>query len=111
MLDIAAMREALAIGRARQRADGDARRLCLTIFARVLVVVVRRRSRSRVAVAISSRTIAFEGRRGRRPLRAARESVDEKRDDYCVFGMHVASAPAAAKHVEPWMQSVSVWQG
>jgi hypothetical protein len=27
------------------------------------------------------------------------------------FGMQAASAPPATKHVEPWMQSPSLWQG
>ena len=27
------------------------------------------------------------------------------------FGMHAASGPPATKHVDPWMQSASGWQG
>ena len=107
VLDVAAVREALAIARTRERAERDAGVDGGLIFARVFVVVVRQRA------AIATTTcLALEGRRRRRPLRATRcERYGESENDYCVFGMHVASAPAAAKHVDPWMQSVSVWQG
>jgi hypothetical protein len=103
------MGQALAIARARERTERDAsvERREIGAHAFFVVTPIARR------VALATRTSPFGRRRWRRRPRATpgNDENEEEPEDYCVFGMHVASAPAAAKHVEPWMQSVSVWQG
>ena len=61
VLDVAAMREALAVALAGQRADGDAREDRFAIFARVFFVVVRQ------CAGVTTAKVAFDGRRWRRP--------------------------------------------